>query len=145
MVEPEPALELDDVAYWLARVDVAAVVELYARGVEGVGRRHLDAAYLGRAALLDRHGVLDPLPLQVGEDLEIRDRRGPRLPHQRLDIREMVEVAVGYQDGVELADVLQVVRGLGVLRKERIYDDLPASRRYKPERRVPEVGDPCSA
>src|SRR5918994_1200994 len=73
VVQLEATLELDDVAHRLATVDVAAVVELYARGVEGVGRRHLEAADLDRAALLYRHGVLDPLPLQIGEDLEVGD------------------------------------------------------------------------
>src|SRR5215213_1532310 len=120
MVQPESALELDDVAHRLSGVDVAAVVELNARGVVGVGRGHFEAADLDRAALLDRHG--------------------PRLPHEGLDIGEVVEVAVGYQDGIELTDVLQVLRGLGIFRKEGIYDDLPAARRYEPERRVPEVG-----
>jgi hypothetical protein len=57
----------------------------------------------------------------------------------------VVEVAVGYQDGVQITDLLHVVRGLGVLREEGIYDDLLAARRHEPERRVPQEGDPCSA
>src|SRR3712207_2227967 len=73
VVEAEPALELDDVPHRLAAVDQGPVLGLEARGVEGVGRRDLYAADLGRPALLDGLTVLYALPLQVGEDLEVRD------------------------------------------------------------------------
>jgi hypothetical protein len=83
VVELEAALELDDVAQRLAAVDQAAVVEGDGRGVEGVGRCHLDAADLTRSALLDRHRVLHALALEVGEDLEVGDRRCACLSLQR--------------------------------------------------------------
>ena len=47
-------------------------------------------------------------------------------------------MSVGNQDGVQFTDLFQVVRRLGVLREEGIYDDLLAIRGDEPECGVPE-------
>src|SRR5215218_3309858 len=145
VVELEAALELDYVAHRFAGVDHAAVVQGDARGVEGVGRRDLDPSDLNRAAFLDRYRVLDAHALEVGEDLEVRNGPGAGLSHERLYIREVIEVPVGDQDGIERTHALELVRGLGVLGKNRVYDDLRVTRSREPEGRVPQVGDPGPA
>ena len=110
-----------------------------------MGSGNLDPANLGGAALHDRCGVLDALVLQVRHDLEVGD--GPRagLPRQWLHVIEVVEVAVGNQDGVEFTDLLQFLGGMRVVRQERVYDYLLVARRHESKRRVTEVGDPGSA
>src|SRR5215211_657556 len=113
--------------------------------MERVRRGHLDAPDLDRAALLDRDCILHALALQVGEDLEVGDRRSTRLSQERQHVREVVEVAVGDEHGVQLAHPLQVVRRLGVVCEKGVYDDLLAPGGSEPEGRVTEVGDPGSA
>jgi hypothetical protein len=54
----------------------------------------------------------------------------------------VVEVAVGDEDRVELVDLLEVLRDLGVVGQPGVYDDLLAPGRYEPESGVPQVGDP---
>src|SRR3954452_23395370 len=110
-----------------------------------MGGGHLDAADLGAAALHDRFRVLDPLALQISHYLEIGNRPRTGLSRQRLHVVEVVEVAVGYEHGVELADPLQLFRGVRVVRQERVNYDLLVARRSEPERRVAEVSDPGSA
>src|SRR4028119_445736 len=83
VVEAEAALELDHVTHRLPAADQGPVLRLDAGGVEGVRRRDLYAADLGRPALLYRLAVLDALPLQIREDFEVRDQVRARLLWRR--------------------------------------------------------------
>src|SRR3712207_2809049 len=145
VVELEAALELYDVAHRRATVDHGPVLSLDARGVEGVRRSYLDPPDLGCAAYLDRRYVLDALALEVGNDLEVGDRRRAGLSRDRNGVGKVVEVPVGYEHRVELVDLPQVFGDLGIVGQEWIYQYLLAPRGDEPERRVPEVGDPGSA
>jgi hypothetical protein len=110
--------------------------------VEGVGRGHLDPPDLRGATLLYRHRVLYALALEVAEDLEVRHRQRAGLLRHGDGVLEVVEVAVGYEHRVELADLLQLFGGLGIVGQEWIYQYLLATSGDEPEGRVPEVGDP---
>src|SRR5215208_5699657 len=142
VVEPEAALELQNVSHRFSAVDEASVLRLDARGVECVGCGDLNPAKLGGAPLLDRLCVLDALALQVGHDLEVRQDRRPGLLGYGYRIIEVIEVAVGDEHSIELTDLLHVLRGSRVVGQERVYDDLLVPRGYEPEGRVPHVGDP---
>jgi hypothetical protein len=77
---------------------------------------HLNAANLDGTAFLDRLPVLYPLALQIREDLEVGHHYRAGLLRDRNSVGEVVEVAVGDEHRIELADLFHVLRCLGVVR-----------------------------
>ena len=145
VVELEAALELDHVPQGLAAVDEAAVVEGYARGVEGMGRGYLDAPDL-YACRPSGSASRSLRPVSAGRRRSRSWRPpGAGLPQERHHVREVVEVAVGDEHGVQLADPLQLVRSLGLsVRKGSMMICSPPAVTNL-ECRVSEVGDPGAA
>ena len=146
VVEPEATIELQDITYGITSVDNGSILLRDAGGVEGMGRSDLDSTnLLGGRALHNWHPVLDPLALEIGEDLEVRHYGRSGLLREGYDVVEVIEVPVGDEDRVELPDLLEVLRGLGIISQPGVYDDLLASWSCKPEGRMPKVGDPGPA
>src|SRR4028119_1823710 len=81
-------------------------------------------AVVGGPAPRSRLAVLAALPLQIREDLEIGHHVRARLLRYGDGVPHVVEVAVGQQDGFDVAGLPQVLRRRGVLAPVWAYEDL---------------------